>query len=346
MKVKPPMDRALLHRAEWMEPGGATAPDWRAISAPLGRWAQASLHAALAAWFRGPLRRGDKKALLRRVQTVRAWHHRLDRPRQSELDAAISAMSPAVQPLRTVRASAFRSIDAEADGAVVYVHGGSFVAERSPRITALIARIAAAARLPVVAIDYRLAPEHACPAPVDDVERGIAELIEGGVPPARIAVAAESAGASIALAAMVRLAAKDVRLAGAVFLSPWVDLTLGGKNGAKFRPTGWGGDAIAICAHLYLQGRDPANPQASPVFADLRGLPPVQIHTSDSDPFSNDAGLLAAKLDAVRGQASLKVWRSGGHVFERFFDSQSNRSIAEAASFLRARIGEGRATPD
>jgi epsilon-lactone hydrolase len=340
------MDRALLRRAEWMDADHPAQFGWPDAKGWAARIGQAALHQALAAWFRGPLLGGDKQRLLRMVAQLRALHDRFDRPRSGDLSGALSLMSPAIQPLRTVRASAFRSLDAEADGAVVYVHGGSFVAERSPRITALIARIAAAARLPVVAIDYRLAPEHACPAAVDDVEQGIAELIEGGIPPSRIAVAAESAGASIALAAMVRLAGKGVRPSGAVFLSPWVDLTLGGKNGAVFRHSGWGWDATAICAHLYLQGREPADPVGSPVFADLRGLPPVQIHTSDSDPFSNDAGLLADKLNAVRGTVSLKVWRSGGHVFERFFDGQSNRSIAEAASFLRARIGQGRSASE
>ena len=199
------MDRALPRLVEWMETEPSKFARSSQVAASAARASQNAVYMALAQWFRGPLERNDWSRLQRMASFVRAWHYRLDRPRAADWACAISAMSPAVQPLRTVRASAFRSIGAGSDGAIVYVHGGSFVAERSPRITALIARIAAAAQLPVIAIDYRIAPEHACPAAVEDVERGIVELAGGGIPPDRIAIAAESAGAGIALAAMTRL---------------------------------------------------------------------------------------------------------------------------------------------
>jgi acetyl esterase/lipase len=278
------------------------------------------------------------------VRSIRRWHEFLDRPSAAEMASAMSAVSLGRDVLNSVYAEEFRAAGSMSDAALVYVHGGSFVAERSPRLTALIARLAVAARMPVLALDYRLAPEHPFPAAIDDVENGIGELLARGLSARRIAVVAESAGAAIALAALNRVAAKGAHLAGAVLLSPWVDLTLGGRNvRGTFSFTGGAPDATFICAQLYLQGQDPADPMASPVFGDLAGLPPIQIHSSRTDALRSDAALLAERLEAAGNQYALKVWRNGGHLFERFFGDQSDQSLKEAAIFLRRSVDRGQA---
>ena len=230
----------------------------------------------------------------------------------------------------------------EPGATLVYVHGGSFIADRSPRLTALIARIARAAQLNAVMVDYRLAPEHPCPAAVDDVVLAIRQLINRGQRAARIGLVAESAGAAIALAAAMKLRDAGLHMGALCFLSPWTDLALTGRSAAARSVTGDSPismESMAICAHLYLQGMSALDPVASPVFGDLRNLPPILIHTSKTDALHDDARLLSQRAHEAGSDVTLRIWSHGSHVFERFFDKQGNRAISEAGAFLRAHLG-------
>ena len=285
---------------------------------------------------------GDDLRLMRYIERGRALHARFDKPSPSQMSAALAGAQILPATLRHRRAAWMRHEQFGEDAVLVYVHGGSFIAERSPRLTALIARIAKAARLNTLMVDYRLAPEHPCPAAVDDVETAVRELIAQGHAPERIGMVAESAGASIALAAASRL--RDLGLSpGAIYLmSPWTDLALTGRSAAARSVVGDSPismESMAICAHFYLQGRSPLDATASPVYGNLADLPPLLIHTSRTDALHDDARLLAERVHAAGGAVTLRVWSTGSHVFERNFDRQSERAIADAGAFLRARLG-------
>ena len=229
---------------------------------------------------------------------------------------------------RKTNAAWMRHEQFDEGAALVYVHGGSFIADRSPRLTALIARIAKAARLNTYVVDYRLAPEHPCPAAVEDVDAAVRDLIAQGFDPERIGIVAESAGASIALATVRLLRDCGLKLGAVFILSPWTDLALTGRSVAARSVVGDSPvsmESMAICAHLYLQGRSPLDPLASPVYGDLSGLPPVLVHTSRTDSLHDDALLLTDRIHAAGGSVVLRVWSRGGHVFERVFDQQSER---------------------
>lgn len=219
--------------------------------------------------------------------------------------------------------------DLREDAAVLYLPGGSFVIERSPQVTALVCQIARAAHLPVLVCDYRIAPEHPCPAAVDDAAAAIRFLMAQGIAPEAIAIAAESGGAAVGLAAAQRLAREGVRLGALAFLSPWVDLTL---------PHAGIADLTRVCAMLYRGERAADDPVVSPLFGDFAGLPPIAIHASRRDPLFGDAVNLSRAAAKAGLDVTLRVWPGGMHVFERYFDRNGARSIDDLSAFLRARL--------
>jgi epsilon-lactone hydrolase len=194
---------------------------------------------------------GDASRFAAYMARARAMHMRFDTPTTTQMSAAMAGLNVAAEP-RT-GAAVLQHAEFDEDATLVYVHGGSFIAARSPRLTALIARIAKAARMNTVMVDYRLAPEHPCPAAVDDVIAAVQGLIERGQTAARIGIVAESAGAAIALAAALRLRDTGVRIGASCFLSPWTDLALTGMSTAARSVTGESPinmESMAICAHL------------------------------------------------------------------------------------------------
>ncbi|NOT42645.1 MAG: alpha/beta hydrolase fold domain-containing protein [Alphaproteobacteria bacterium] len=282
---------------------------------------------------------GDAARFAAYMARARAMHMRFDTPSAAQMSAAMAGLEIATEPRTGAAVLQHAAFDEGAT--LVYVHGGSFIAARSPRLTALIARIAKAARMNTVMVDYRLAPEHPCPAAVDDVVAAVQDLIERGQPAARIGIVAESAGAAIALAAALKLRDAGLALGAFCFLSPWTDLALTGLSTAARSVTGESPinmESMAICAHLYLQGMSAIDPSASPVYGDLRGLGPMLIQTSRTDALHDDACRLANRAHEAGVNATLRAWSRGSHVFERLFDKQSDRAIADAGDFLRRHL--------
>lgn len=285
---------------------------------------------------------GDAARFARYIARGRHLHERFSMPTPSQMSAALDGFD--IAPAAGVRspASWLRHPDFDRDDAMlVYVHGGSFIGGRSARLTAMIARVARAAQLKTLMVDYRLAPEHPCPAAVDDVCEAVSGLLAQGYAPARIGLVAESAGAAVAMAAALRLRDHGTRLGAISLLSPWTDLALTGRSAAARSVTGdtpISMESMAICAHFYLQGMSAVDPLASPVYGDLRGLAPMLVHTSRTDALYDDARMLAERTYAAGGDVTLRVWAQGGHVFERLFDRQSERAIGDIGSFLSARL--------
>ena len=297
---------------------GASYLAWRVF----GAWAAGQLRQAMAS--------GDPQTLHRVVTRLRARWAKIDRAPVAAMNQAMDGMT--VRPVERdlAKLTWIEGPGRRDDAAVLYIPGGSFSVERSPRITALMAGLARRAGMPVLVCDYRLAPEHPCPAAIDDAVAAVRWLIAQRLAPGAIAIAAESAGAAVALAAAQRLAAQGVKLGALAFLSPWVDLTL--QRPGRINPL------TRVCAALYLAGRDPTDPVASPVFGAFAGLPPLAIHASRADPLFCDAALLSETAARAGLDVTLRVWPGGEHVFERFFNKDSERSVAELAAFLAARL--------
>ncbi len=231
------------------------------------------------------------------------------------------------------------------DAAVLYLHGGGYCTGSLDTHRALAGRIALASGCPVVTLDYRLAPEHRFPAAVSDSTAAYADLVALGVQPSRIGIAGDSAGGGLAVAALLALRATGVPLpAAAVCLSPWVDLT---QSAAAYATVGdldpmVTKEGLDLMAGAYLGDTDPRTELASPLFAeDLGGLPPVRIEVGEHEVLIDDATVLADRIRAAGGEATLTVWPEMVHVFQAFpapLVPEADRSIAAVGAFLADRL--------
>lgn len=229
-----------------------------------------------------------------------------------------------------------------ADPSVVllYFHGGGYALGSAADSVGLAADVARRAGARAISVDYRLAPEHPFPAAIDDAVAAYGGLLEEGTPSERIAFVGESAGGGLVAATL--LALKDADLpqpASAAVFSPWVDLTVSGASA-----TGKAGldpaltpKALHIRARDYLGGRDAATPLASPVFADLTGLPPLLIQVGSHEILLDDAVRLAARAGEHDVPVELQIWPEVPHVFQGFAAQldDADRALQAAAAFIK-----------
>ncbi len=235
-----------------------------------------------------------------------------------------------------------RPPSAEAGRVVLYLHGGGYVIGSPRSHRHLAAAIAGAAGASALSLDYRRAPEDPFPAAVDDAAACYHWLLEQGIAPGRIVIAGDSAGGGLTVATLVAL--KDARVplpAGGVCISPWVDLTFSGASYETKsavdpivrRP------GIDEMARAYLGKTDPRTPLASPVFADLRGLPPLLIHVGSDEVLLDDAVQLALRAKAAGVSATLEVWDRMIHVWHWFLPmlEEADTAVQGIGRFCRAR---------
>jgi len=175
---------------------------------------------------------------------------------------------------------------------VMYLHGGGFVVGSSRSHADMIMRLAIAADARIYAPNYRLAPEHPYPAQVDDCRAVYGALLADRIRPEDLVVAGDSAGGNLAVVLGLVLRDEKTALpAGIAALSPWVDLSNRTGSLLSHEPLDWAvpADFDRWLEH-YVGTRDAKAPLVSPIFADLRGLPPLRI----------DIGTAEMLLDQVR----------------------------------------------
>src|SRR5216683_1253042 len=231
---------------------------------------------------------------------------------------------------------------AESQRVLLYLHGGGYVVGSINTHRDLAGRLSRAAAARVLLIDYRLAPEYPHPAAVEDATTAYRWLLHHGATPAHIVIAGDSAGGGLTIATLVALRDARVRLpAGGVCISPWVDLTFsGGSYQTKAtadpivrRP------GIDEMARAYLGATDPRTPLASPVFADLRGLPPLLIHVGSDEVLLDDAVQLAERAKAAGVDATLEIYDRMIHVWHWFLPmlDEAQTAVEAIGRFVRSR---------
>jgi monoterpene epsilon-lactone hydrolase len=233
---------------------------------------------------------------------------------------------------------------ARSDAALLYLHGGGYVIG-SPRSHRHLAEaIARAAGLSCLLPDYRLAPEHPFPAAVDDAVDAYRWLLDARhIAPRSIVVAGDSAGGGLTAAALVAIRDAGLPLPGCgICISPWTDLTC---SAASYRTKAASDplvslDSITVMARDYLDGADPRTPLASPLYADLRGLPPLLIHVGSEEVLLDDASGLAERARKAGVDVAIEVWEHMIHVWHWFLPwlDEAHEAVEKIGAFGRSRI--------
>lgn len=230
-----------------------------------------------------------------------------------------------------------------ADRHVLFLHGGAYRTGAPATYRHFTWRIAAAARASVLAIDYRLAPEHPFPAALEDAVAAFRWLLAAGAKPGKILIMGDSAGGGLALATLLKLRDERCPLPGAaVALSPWTDLALTGAS-LKLNARS---DPMLEVEHLpalveeYLAGADPRLPYASPLYGDLTGLPPTLIQVGGDEILRDDAVRMHERLQRAGCEAELEIWPRMPHVWQAFAPvlPEARQAIDRIGDFARRHL--------
>lgn len=221
--------------------------------------------------------------------------------------------------------------------AVLYLHGGGYCVGTPATYRVMTGNLALRCAAQVFAADYRLAPEHPFPAAVDDAVAAYRGLLDEGVDPAVTVIAGDSAGGGLAVAAALRLRELTLpRPAALVLFSPWVDLGLAALGnpppGEIMITRTW----LAACAANYLAGHPAGDPLASPVNADLRGLPPTLIQVGSDELLLTDARRLGIELRAAGVPVVVQEYPRRWHVFQQHAGilADADRALDAVTAFV------------
>jgi acetyl esterase/lipase len=234
-------------------------------------------------------------------------------------------------------------LDAAPGRTLLYLHGGGFVFGSPATHRELVARLCRAAAAAAWVPEYRLAPENPFPAAIEDCAAAYRGLLAEGIAPANIVIAGDSAGGGLTMATLLSLRDAGVPLpAAAVCLSPWVDLAITGPTvDARAELDPWIPKAgLHLMANHYLGGHDPQNPLASPILADLRGLPPLLVQVGTGEVLYDDAERLAARAEEGGVEVTFEAWEEMIHVWQFFpMLPEAQEAVGRIGRFIREKVG-------
>jgi monoterpene epsilon-lactone hydrolase len=267
----------------------------------------------------------------------RAQYERAEKVFPTPSDVKVERVNAPVAPAEWLRPPS-----AEPGRVVLYLHGGGYVIGSPRSHRHLASAIAGAAGASALLLDYRLAPEHPFPAAVEDATAAYRWLLDQAIAPERIVIAGDSAGGGLTVATLLALREARVPLpAGGVCISPWVDLTC---SAASYQTMAEADPIVRRAgveemAQAYLGTTSPRTPLASPVFADLRGLPPLLIHVGRDEVLLDDAVQLAERAKAAGVDATLDIYERMIHVWHWFLPmlDEAQTAVEAIGRFVRAR---------
>jgi acetyl esterase/lipase len=227
---------------------------------------------------------------------------------------------------------------ASPDKVLLYFHGGGFImgSINDHRLfTVMLGRVL---NMRVLSVEYRLSPEYPHPAPLEDSTSAYMWLLNEGFEPKNIILAGDSAGGNLTLATLIKLRDDGITLpAGAVCFSPHTDNSGTSETFFKNAETDpflgdigefWWGEAR-------LEGVDPNDPYASPLLADLKGLPPLLIQASTNEMLYDHSTRFAKKAKAAGVDVTLETWDDMIHVFQAFPFPESKEAISNVQKFVK-----------
>ena len=204
---------------------------------------------------------------------------------------------------------------------ILYFHGGVYVIGSADSSVPLVADLARRTNAKVISVDYRLAPENPYPAAVEDARAAYVGLLSQGLDPSNIAISGESAGGGLTAAVLLASRDADVPMPSSAFvMSPWADLTLSGNTIVDRQDVDpiLTGEALSLRVGDYVASANSSDPLISPVFADLRGLPPMLIQVGSHEILLSDAVRFAERAANADVEVTLEVVPGVPHVFQAY----------------------------
>jgi acetyl esterase/lipase len=237
----------------------------------------------------------------------------------------------------------------EAENVILYFHGGVYVIGSAAFSVPLVGDLVRRAAAKAITLEYRLAPEHPYPAAVEDARAAYEGLLAEGIAPAQIALAGESSGGGLAVATLLALREGGVPLPSCGYLmSPYVDLTLSGETLAGKREVDplLTPDGLRARVPDYVAGADAYDPYISPIFGDLRELPPLLIQVGSHEILLSDALRLAARAALSDVSVTLDVTPGVPHVFQAYAGllDEAGAALDRASDFLKAQLADRSST--
>ena len=245
--------------------------------------------------------------------------------------------------IRPVNANGVPSLLVSADLAqpptLLFLHGGGSMMGSAIGCRTLAGALAVAADSGALVPDYRLAPEHTHPAPIEDAASAFGWMLDRGVDPAQVIVIGDSAGGGLVVSLLVWLKLQRLPLPGsAVLLCPWVDVGLELEQEEPLDDERrMGIELTRHFAEIYLDGHPVDDPVVSPLQADLTGLGALLIQAATGDGRLPDARALADHARRHGVDARLELYPVDAHVFQLFwsFLPEAMDALGTAGRFAR-----------
>ena len=227
---------------------------------------------------------------------------------------------------------------------ILYLHGGGYLFGSARTHRVMLAHMARASKARVLALDYRLAPEIPFPAPVEDSVSAYRWLLAEGISAKKMVIGGDSAGGGLAIAALVALRSVGEPMpAAGVCISAWTDMESTGQShttNAESDPS-VSKERLLKIAKVYLAGKDPTAPLASPIHADLTGLPPLLLQVGSIEVLLDDSTLLKSRAKAAGVSVEMEVWDDMPHVWHHYAPilPEARKAIGRIGEFVLEHTG-------
>jgi monoterpene epsilon-lactone hydrolase len=229
--------------------------------------------------------------------------------------------------------------NAQNDYRILFFHGGGFTTGSTKDHLDLCGKLSSSSGACVFSVDYKLAPEHKFPAPHEDCLTSYLWLLKQGIEPSKIIIAGISAGGTLALSTLLSLRDNGVELpAAAVCMSPLVDMLFQGHSMVTNRGKDWmTHKRLENIKKVYLKGHDLMQPLASPLYADLYGLPPIMIQAGSHELLLDDIIRFHKKAVDSDVEVTFELWKDMFHSFQIFSScvEEGQNAIYSAGEYIK-----------
>lgn len=223
--------------------------------------------------------------------------------------------------------------------AILFFHGGGFTICSTADHIGLCDRLAEASGIPVLGVDYRLAPEFCFPAQVEDAIDAYRFLLDNGYKSSSVVPVGISAGATLVLSLLISAREHDIPLPScAVCMSPAVNLLFEGRSVTENLSTDWiTGERLDAIRNMYMRGGDPRQPMASPIYADLEGLPPLMIQAGTGELLRDDIIAFVEKARKSGIDIEFELWEGMFHCWQVFSAElkEGDEAIRQIGMYIR-----------